>query len=43
MIGDENASTGSECDIFLYNDRNEKGGKNGLACICLSLVDGKVW
>ena len=31
----------SDSDIFLYNDHNEKGGRNGLACVCLSLVDEK--
>ena len=29
----------SVAEIFLYNDHNEKGGRNGLACICLSMVD----
>ena len=30
-----------ETDVFLYNDYNQKGGHNGIACIALSIVDGK--
>ena len=32
---------GCDSDIFIYNDHNEKGGRNGIACLALSLVDGK--
>ena len=31
----------TETDVFLYNDYNQKGGHNGIACIALHLVDGK--
>ena len=31
----------SDSDIFLYNDYNEKGGRNGIAVLALSLVDGR--
>ena len=24
-------------DIFIYNDHNEKGGRNGIACIALAI------
>jgi len=24
-------------DVFIYNDHNEKGGRNGIACIALSI------
>lgn len=31
-------TTGQEDnDIFLYNDHNEKGGRNGIACMALSI------
>jgi len=29
-----------DLDTFIYNDHNEKGGRNGIACLSLSLVDG---
>ena len=29
-----------DSDIFLWNDYNEKGGRNGIAVLALSLVDG---
>lgn len=34
-------SFASDADVFIYNDHNEKGGKNGIACLAMSIVDGK--
>ena len=31
----------SDADVFIHNDHNEKGGKNGIACLAMSIVDGK--
>ena len=38
---DSPMTSGCDADIFLYNDHNEKGGRDGICVLALSLVDGK--